>query len=184
MFRTPSGGSVPLLIGTTYSRRRRISAFSKPSKALLRTLRRLEERGELPQVLLAERVELRHGRARIDTRRALQVPDLEVDPLVLRTLGGKVRRPELRPADTQIRVAVETTGLREQLRARDRGRVVREALLLRPRRHLAHELAAERLLRGRALVREHAHREDDEHGRDEGDRTPREPPLLPHVDER
>src|SRR5712691_1105464 len=120
MFRTPSGGSVPLLIGTTYSRRRRISAFSKSPKALLRTLRRLEERRELPQVLFAERVELRHGRTRIDTRRAFQVPDLEVDPLVLRTLGGEVRRAELRPTAAEIRVAVETPGLREQLRARDR----------------------------------------------------------------
>ncbi len=60
---------------------------------------------------------------------------------------------------------------REELRARDRLLVVREPLLLRPRRHVADELRAERLLRGRALVGEDAHRDDDEDRRDDRDRA-------------
>ena len=46
-------------------------------------------------------------------------------------------------------------------------RLSAKRLLLRPsRRHARDGLGAERLLRGRALLREHAHREDDEHRRD------------------
>ena len=81
-------------------------------------------------------------------------------------------------------MAVRAAALGEELRARHRRRVVREALLLRPLRHLDDELRAERLLRGRALPREHAHREDHEHRRDHRHRAVQRPALGAQVDER
>src|SRR5215471_2099820 len=69
---------------------------------LLAALRRLEENGELVQPLVAERLELRHGRTRVDARRALQVPDLEVDTETRRTDVRQVRRTEVRRARAEV----------------------------------------------------------------------------------
>src|SRR5581483_5941459 len=98
--------------------------------------------------------ERRHGRSLVDARRALEVVDLELDALVLRTFRRELGRAEVLAAVAEVRVAVEAAGDREQLRAGDRLRVPGEALLLRPCRHVPDELRAERLLRRRALVRE------------------------------
>src|SRR6266540_4666730 len=129
------------------------------ASSLTRALRGLEEDGELFQVGVAELPEARHLRARIDAARALEVVDLELDPLVLRALLRKGGRAEVRRAGPEIGVAVGTAGLGEQLRPRNRGRVVRETLLGRPFRYQRDHLARDRLLRRRALVREHAHRD-------------------------
>src|SRR6478736_8685841 len=105
--------------------------------------------------------------------------DLERDALVLRAVGGQLRGAEVLPTGTEVHVAVEATRDREELRALDSGRVVLEALLLRPGRHLRLQLRAERLLRGRTLVREDAHREDDENRGDDRHRPAREATLGP-----
>src|SRR5436190_2569750 len=116
---------------------------------LLRALRGLEERRHLAQVRLPEVLEARHRRAGVDARRARQVVDLELDPLVLRPLGAQVRRPREAAAGAEVAVTVQAADLREDLRARDRAR--RQVLLLLPARHRGEHLAAERLLRRRAL---------------------------------
>src|SRR5581483_9511922 len=86
---------------------------------LLPALRRLEEGGELAQVVLAEGRERRHRRPRVDTARALEMVDLELDALVLRALGGQVGRAEVRRAGAEVGVAVEAAHLREDVRPRD-----------------------------------------------------------------
>src|SRR5690348_9588653 len=128
---------------------------------LLSALRRLEERRELRQVRRPQVLEARHRRAGVHARRAREVVDLELDPLVLRPLGAQIGRAGEAAAGAVVAVAVEAADLGEDLRARDGGRVAGEALLLRPFRYLGHVLAAERLLRDGALPRQHAHREDD-----------------------
>src|SRR5437762_14101423 len=120
---------------------------------LLRALGTLEERGELLETRGTKSPERRHRRARVDARRALQVRDLEREALVLRTLGRQVRRAREPTARAEVRVAVEAARDGEEVRARDRRRVVREALLLRPRRNQRLELGAKRFLCRRALVR-------------------------------
>ena len=60
----------------------------------------------------------------------------------------------------------------KSLRAGDRLRVVREPFLLRPGRDVPDDLRAERLLRRRALVGQHAHRDDGEDRGDQRDRAP------------
>ena len=59
------------------------------------------------------------GRAAVHAGRALEVRDLEGDALVLRALGGELRRTEVVPAVAQVRVAVQAAGDREELAARD-----------------------------------------------------------------
>src|ERR671935_1608293 len=116
--------------------------------SMLGPFRGLEERCELLQVRLAERSEDRHRRALVDAARALQVRDLECDPLSLRALGAQVRRTELRAADAEIGVAGRAAGLGEEPRTGHGRLVAREALLLRPARHRGEHLAGERLVRG------------------------------------
>src|SRR5262249_13982447 len=99
-----------------------------------------------------------------------QVLDLEGDPLVLRALRTEVGRTEIVTADAEVGVTIETADDREELRPLDGHRVVRETLLLRPRRHVRQVLHSERLLRGRALVGEYAHRD---HCEDRGDHRDR-----------
>src|SRR5436189_2948689 len=84
---------------------------------LLRALGGLEEGGDLAQVRVAEppgAPERRHRRALVHAARALEVGDLEGDPLVLRTLGTQVRRTQLRAADAEICVAVEAARAGEE----------------------------------------------------------------------
>src|SRR5712691_460123 len=147
-------------------------------------LRGLEEGRELSELLVAEPGETRHRRARGLARRAFEVADLEVDSEVLRADVGQIRSAELRAAGVLVRVTVQARGLRQQLRARDCRRVVGKAFLVRPRRHLAHELRRKRLLRRGALVRQDTHRDHDEDRRDDCDGPPREPALAAHIDER
>ena len=67
---------------------------------------------------------------------------------------------------------------------RRRPPVVGEALTLRPGGHGLHDLAGEGLLRRRALVRQDAHRDDDQDGGDHRNRAAREPALHAPVEER
>src|ERR671934_2392893 len=76
----------------------------KTCTRLLLPLRRLEEDGELAEVRLAERCELRHRRARIDARRALEVVDLELDAQMLRTDVRQVGCAEVRRPVAVVRV--------------------------------------------------------------------------------
>src|SRR5262249_60841620 len=124
---------------------------------LLAALRRFEEGGELLEALRTEVLERRHRRAGVHARGARQVANLEVDALVLRALGREVGGTGEAAADPLVFVAVRAADYREQVRAGDRLRVVLESLLLRPRRNERLELAAQRLVRSRALVGEHAH---------------------------
>ena len=55
-------------------------------------------------------------------------------PLFFAPSAREVGRAEVRAAGAEVRVAVQAAGLGEELRAGDRLRVVREALLLRPAR--------------------------------------------------
>ena len=109
---------------------------------------------------------------------------MEGDALVLRAFCAQIRRPGEGAADAEVGVAVETAGDREQLGPGERLLIVLEALGLRPRRDLRDQLGAERFLRGRALVREHAHREHDQDRRDDRHRPPGQPALGTNVDER
>src|SRR5437879_598330 len=122
------------------------------SRFLLLPLGGLEEDRELAQVRVAERCELWHRRARGHAGRTLEVPDLEVDPEVLRADGGQVGRTEVRGADAVVGVARGAAGAREELRARDGVR--RQVLVLDALRHRRDHLAGERLLRRRTLLRE------------------------------
>src|SRR5438132_13855791 len=120
---------------------------------LLPALRGLEERRQLRQVRLPEVLEARHRRAGVDARGASEVVDLELDPLVLRALRREVGSAREAAARPEVAVAVQAAHLRENLRAGDGGRVPCEPLLLRPRAHLGHGLAPERLLRDGTLPR-------------------------------
>ena len=87
----------------------------------------------------------------VHARGALQMGDLEVDALVLRALGGQVGRAEVARAGAEVGVAVEAADLGEELRPRDRLRVVLRSPAPSPSSAPCVELRAERLLRGRAL---------------------------------
>src|ERR671934_632555 len=89
---------------------------------LLRALGGLEEGRDLPELAVGEGGERRHRRAGVDAARALEVRDLELDPLVLRALGGQPGGPEVRRARAEVGVAVEAARRREQPRARNRVR--------------------------------------------------------------
>src|SRR6185437_13260422 len=128
-----------------------------------------EEDRELAQVVLSEPRERRHRAARVHARGTLQVRDLEGDAEVLRADVREHRGAEVVAAVGLVGVAVQAARLGEQLAAGERVLVVREALILRPGRDVADDLAAEGLLRRRALVREDAHRDDDQRRRDERD---------------
>src|ERR671931_500711 len=145
--------------------------------ALLRALGTLEERRELLETCVTKSAERRHRRARVHARRALQVRDLEGDALVLRALRSEFGRAWEPAAGAEVGVAVETARDREEVRPGDGLLVLREALLLRPRRHEGLQLRAERLLGSGALVREHAHRDDDDKRRDHGDGPPQQATL-------
>src|SRR5215813_8091304 len=106
------------------------------SGVLLAALGGLQERGQGGEVLRPLAGEGRHRAARIDARRTLQVLDLEGDPLVLRALCTEVGRTEVVTTDAEVGVTIETADDREELRPLDGHRVVRETLLLRPRRHV------------------------------------------------
>src|SRR5205823_14513284 len=110
----------------------------------------LEENRELAQVCVAEGREGRHRRAFVDAAGALEMCNLEGDAFVLRPLGTQVRCSELRAADTEVGVAVEAAGGREELGAGNRLR--RQLLRLHPIRNVRQELGPERLLRRGALV--------------------------------
>src|SRR6266511_2399966 len=125
---------------------------TRTRRLLLRSLGCFEERRERTQVLVAERVELRHRRARAHARGILEMPDLEVDPLVLRAFARQVRRAEVRRAGAQVRMAVRAARLREKVGAGDRRRVAGESLLLRPGRNLDDNLRGKRLLGRSPLV--------------------------------
>src|ERR687887_2004097 len=86
---------------------------------LFPALRRLEERRKLRQVRRPEILEARHRGAGVHARRARQVVDLELDPLVLRAFGGQVRRAREAAARALVAVAVEAADLREDVRAGD-----------------------------------------------------------------
>src|SRR5579871_6285727 len=146
--RTASGASVTAR--TAY-------AFGPGPEWLLRALRSFEERREFGEVLGPLRCEARHRAARVDARRALQVRDLEEDPVVLRALGREVRSAQVVVPGAEVGVAVQAPDLGEQPRPRDGDRVVLEALLLRPRRDVLQLLRAESLLRDRAAVGEDCH---------------------------
>ena len=118
----------------------------------------MRERRELRHYVVAELGRVRHVRGEsLDAASAL--PDRR-----------QVRRTEVRASRPEIGVARRAARAREDRGACDRVLVVLEALALRPGGHGLHHLARERLLRGRSLVGEHAHREDDQYG---GDDTPR-----------
>src|SRR5216684_2512625 len=110
---------------------------------LLRPLRRLEEDGELVERIRPERLERRHRRARVHARRALEVAHLEVDTEVLRADVRQVGRAQVRRAGAEVGMARRAAGLGEQVCALDRLRVAGEALLLRPARDCALDLAGE-----------------------------------------
>src|ERR671930_819513 len=102
--------------------------------ALLRALGTLEERRELLEACVTKSAEGRHRRTGVDTRRALQVRNLERDALVLRALRSQFGRTWEPAAGAEVGVAVETARDREEVRPGDRLLVLREPLLLRPRR--------------------------------------------------
>src|SRR5947199_3441532 len=102
-------------------------------RRLLRALGRLEEGCELPEIVRAEVLEARHRRAGVDAGRALEVVDLELDPLLLRAFVRQVRSARKAAARPQIAMAVQTADLGEDLRARNRVRG--EGFPLLPLRH-------------------------------------------------
>ncbi len=131
----PAWTSIP----TAYAQARR-------ARRLLRSLRGVEEGCELGEVLDPLAGEARHRASLVHARGALQVRDLEGDPLVLRPFGREVGRTEVVVALTEVGVAVEAADRGEEPCASDRDRVVLEALLLRPARDELDQLRAERLL--------------------------------------
>src|SRR5262249_21179982 len=187
----PSSAAAPLGASTSRAAYGAPEAPVMPRKtrtALLRALGGVEEGRDRRQLrdaeILALRVlgrdaregtELRHDVV-AELRRVRDVRLETLDALPFRPLGAEVRGAEERTAGAEIRVARRTAGLREHRRTGDGLRVVREPFPLRPRRYGGDDLAGERLLGDRAFVRELAHRDDDEDGRDDCDRTAREPP--------
>ena len=63
-------------------------------------------------------------------------------------------------------------------------RLGRQVVLRHPGRYIGDDLGCERLVCRRALERQHAHRKDDEHGGDQGDRAGTEPACAAAVEER
>src|SRR5436190_15244955 len=98
-------------------------------RVLLAALRRLQEGRQGAEVLRPLAGEGGHRAARVDARRALEVRDLEGNPLVLRAFIGQIGRTEVVAADTFVGVAVQAADHREELRPGHRLRVVRELLL-------------------------------------------------------
>src|SRR3954470_3809479 len=96
----------------------------------LRSLGRLEERGELRQVLVPETCKGGHGRARVHAARTLEVGDLELRALVLRALCRQVGRAQVGRAGAEVGVAGHAARLREERRALHRLLVVLEPLRL------------------------------------------------------
>src|SRR5437868_14460290 len=133
----------------------------QPTRAegLLAALRGLEEGGERLQVLRALVRERRHRAARIDARWALQVGDLEGDPLVLCALVAEIGRTQEVAACAEIAVAVQAPDDCEELRPCDRLRITGEVLLRGPLRNERDVLARQRFLCGRATVGEDPHRD-------------------------
>ena len=112
----------------------------------------------------------------------LRCVDLELFAAAFRALCGEVGRPEVRAARAEVGVAAHATRQGEDL-----GSLLPvggEVLLLDPLRDEREVLAAERLLRRRALVGQNAHRGDDEKRRDDRDRPAGDPPLPAPVVER
>ena len=81
-------------------------------------------------------------------------------------------------------MALKAAGDGEELGAFDGFGVVGEALRLGPHRHQHDRLRGERLLRGRASVRQRPHRDHDDDRRDDRHRPPAQPALTAEVDER
>src|SRR4051812_24575993 len=130
---------------------------------LFRALGGGQELAELAQLLIAQRTELRHHVV-AELRGVLDVVRETLGAAAGRADGREVRRAEVRRAGAQVGVTRSAAGARERRRAGNGCVVVLEPLALRPGRHRLDDLAGKRLLRGRALVRQHAHREDDQHG--------------------
>ncbi len=152
------------------------------TSSLLLPLRGLEEDRDLPEVVVAERRERGHRRARASRRRgtsgagsAKSMPR----PFVPRAQVGAPRLDEPVPRYVW------------QVRQPDWAKSFAPGTAFAGRfsffTHVgdrAERLARERLLRRRALVGEGAHRD---HGQDrdhDRHRPPRQPPLAPHVHER
>ena len=141
------------------------------------------------EVLLPERLVRRHHGV-AELARVRDVAHEVVDAAVLGPDLGQVGRAEVRRAGAAIRVAVEAAGLRHELAAEldcssvaPSARFASMLALGDPRLdHLAAGLGA--LLRGRALVRQHAHRDDHEDPRHERDGPPADAALAPPVEER
>src|SRR5262249_61948789 len=81
----------------------------KTRKPLFCPLGGLEENRELAEVCFTEVGERRHRRALVDAAWALEMLDLESDALVLRPLGGPVRRPAQRTPGAVVGAAVHAT---------------------------------------------------------------------------
>jgi hypothetical protein len=86
---------------------------------------------------------------------------------------GEIGRAEVRRARAEVGVAVVAARLGEELRPGERLRCSAKPCFCAQLGIAAFDLASDRLLRGRALVGEHAHRDDDEDRGDDRDR-PRE----------
>src|SRR4029079_18120854 len=108
-----------------------------------------QERAERREVVGSE-VRVRTHDLVPERRRVRQVLD-EVGGVVRLTDRGEIRRAEDPVSLSEVRVAVETARLREELRTGFGLLVPRESLLLGPRRNEKDELGAECLLRRRAL---------------------------------
>src|SRR3954467_3801567 len=132
---------------------------------LFRAFGRVQERAELVELLVAERPELRHHVV-AELRRVLDVGREALDAAPALADRREIRCAEVRAAGTEIGVAGSAARTGEDGRAGDCLLVVLEALLRCPTRYGLHHLARERLLRGRALVGQDAHGEDDEDRRD------------------
>src|SRR5947209_1182771 len=130
--------------------------------ALSRSLRDREEDADVADVLRAPEVpELRHDVV-AELARVGDVAGEELRPLADLADRGQVRRAQVGRARAEVGVAGGTARLGEELRTGDGLWIPGEALPLRPGRHGLHDLARQRLLRGRALVGEDAHREHGE----------------------
>src|SRR5215210_5056070 len=152
------------------------------TSGLFRALGGQEELRQLPELLIRE-AELGHHRV-AELGRVLDVVLEELLRAALGSLVAQVGRALVRAPGAEVGVTGRAAGAREDLGAFESLLVVGEALTLRPRRYCLDHLTRQRLLRGRALVGEHTHREDDQHGADDGHRTTREPALAAPVHER
>src|SRR5712691_6839868 len=96
---------------------------------LFRALGREQKRRELGELLVRE-AELRHHVV-AELRRVSDVGHQVLLRATLRALGAQVGGTLVRAAGAEVRVAGGTAGARKELRARQRFRIVREALALR-----------------------------------------------------